>query len=134
MAVRPLPHIDGGLPSAGALAGVSDERLRMFVDFQLPHRTLTVAISRADERRLVRNIETFNLDVPDDPLNPNHDDDLAVALMGCALRGLDVDDDDAGVWSDLDGTPHALPRPNRAPLWMRLRFARRAALLTWRAS
>lgn len=117
-----------------ALVGVSDERLRMFVDFQLPRRTLAVAISRADEIRLVRNIARFNEDVPDDPLNPGHDADLALALMGCALRGLDADDIDAGVWSDLDGSCHALPPPNRAPWRRRLRYARQAAMTSWRAS
>ncbi len=117
-----------------AFANVSDERLLMFVDFQVPHRTLTVPISRADEIRLVRNIEVFNRDVPDDPMNAAHDDDLATALMGCATRGLDAGDDDEGVWSDLDGTVRVLPRPNRAPWRRRLRYAWRAAQTSWRST
>jgi hypothetical protein len=113
---------------------MSDERLHMFVDYQLPHRRLSVAVCRADERRLARNIDRYNADVPDDPMDPSSAEDLATALMGCAVRGLDAGDDDEGVWSDLDGSCWPLPRTNRAPLHRRVRFALRAAVRTWRAA
>lgn len=117
-----------------ALANVSDERLRMFIEHALPYRTLEVQISRADERRLARSIAAVNRDIPEDPMDPKADTDLATALSGAATRGLDAYDEDDGVWTDLDGVARALPRPNRSPWRKRVKYAWQAARRTWRAS
>ena len=117
-----------------AIENVSDERLRMFIEHALPYRTLEVQISRADERRLVRNIAAVNRDIPENPMDPTDDTDLAMALSGAATRGMDANDEDDGVWSDLDGVARALPRPNRSPRRKRVKCAWQAARREWRAS
>lgn len=120
-------------PSTDPLAGVSDERLAMFVREQLPSRPLTVQISRANERRLRRSLVTVNRDLPDDPIAFD-DEGLGHALMGAADGGLRMAEEEDGVWTDLDGRAYDLPRPVRAPVMMRLKFAWRAASSAWRAS
>jgi hypothetical protein len=112
-----------------------EDRLSMLVTDGLPnHRRLELWISLADERRLRASIARFNEQVPDDPLDPTSDEDLAIAFSGCALRGLDAGESDDGVWADLDGTLRALPRRVRSPWWLRLRFAWRSAVRTWRST
>lgn len=111
-----------------------DDRLARFVEQALPCRSLPVAVSRADIRRLQRQITLVNTETPEDPLDPDDNIDLGIVLMGCALRGLDGSDADAGVWSEYDGHALPLPRPHREPWSHRLRFAWRAAVTTWRAS
>lgn len=117
-----------------SIDNVSDERLRMFIECALPYRTLEVQISRGDERRLARHIAAVNRDLPEDPMDPTNDSDLATAFAGAALRGMDANDEDDGVWTDLDGIARALPRPTRAPWRKRLRYSWQAARQTWRAS
>lgn len=117
-----------------AIENVSDERLRMFLEHALPYRGLEVQVSRADERRLRRSIAAINRDMPHDPLDPTSDTDLATALTGAALRGLDMADEDDGVWSDLDGVCRALPRPNRSPWRKRVKYSWQAARRTWAAT
>jgi hypothetical protein len=97
-------------------------------------RTIDVHISRAMERRLQANIARFNKDVPEDPMDPSCDGDLAIALAGCADRGLRDGESDAGVWSTVAGHECPLPRTVRAPWTMRARFALRAAVTAWRAA
>lgn len=115
---------------------VVDERLMSFLIDALPYRELVVSISRADERRLARHIESLNRDEAEPLLamDPEDDIDLAVALMGCALSGMAAGEDEDGVWADSRGQAWDLPRPNRAPWRMRARFAWRAARRTWRAT
>lgn len=110
------------------------DRLCAFFADALTARPIVVMLSRADERRLGRNIAEYNRETPDDPMDPRDDGDLAIALMGCASRGLDDGDDDDGVWSGVDGRANELPRPNRSRLGLRALFAWRAAQRTWRSS
>jgi len=117
-----------------ALHEVSDDRLREFVEVALPCRELIVAISRADIRRLERSIQQINAATPDDQMDPACDIDLGITLMGAALRGLDANDADDGVWSGMDGHARSLPRTNRSPWRKRLRYATRAAMTSWRAT
>lgn len=109
-------------------------RLTMLVDHQIQGRPIAVHLSRAMERRLIRHGESVNRDLPDDPLNLNHDGDLAIILLGCADEGLRAGESEDGVWSALDGRSYDLPRPVRAPWRMRLGIAARAAVTAWRAS
>ena len=118
-----------------ATSRTHDERVVLFLKHQvIDRRDLIVSVNAADERRLVAFIERFNADTPDDPMNPGHDDDLAVALMGAADRGMHDDEDDCGIWTHLDGRAFPLPRPVRAPVLMRARIALRAAHGAWRSS
>ncbi len=120
--------------AATTLREASDDRLREFVAVALPCRELVVGVSRADIRRLERSIRQINAASPDDPMNPACDIDLGIALMGAALRGLDANDADDGVWSGMDGCSRPLPPPNRSPWHKRAVFAWRAARTTWRAT
>jgi hypothetical protein len=114
---------------------LTPERVELFVRHQLPQRPLTVQISPALERRLVAFGEAFNAAVPDDPMNLSHDADLGVLLLACAERGLRDDEDQRGKFaSHLEGFLYDLPRPVRAPLFLRARLALEAALTKWRAS
>lgn len=97
-------------------------------------RDITVYLSRAHERRLQANIARFNEDVPEDPMDPNEDADLAVALVATSDRGLREGESDAGVWTDPAGREHSLPRRVRSRWDRRLRFAWRSAVTTWRAT
>jgi hypothetical protein len=109
------------------------ERFAALVHNALPYRELVVSISRADERRLARHIESVNRDMPDEPLGRD-DIDLAIALMGCALTGLAEGEAEDGVWVDPSGRHFDLPRPVRAPWRHRVKFAWRAGRQTWRAT
>jgi hypothetical protein len=111
-----------------------EDRIALFVAEALPYRELTVAVSRADVRRLARVIEQLNRETPDDPLDSGDDGDLAVTLVGCALTGMAEVEAGAGVWADIDGSCGPLPRRVRAPWRSRLRYAWQAALRTWRAA
>lgn len=113
---------------------VIDERFMTFLTEALPYRELVVSISRADERRLARHIESLNEHMPDTPLGPHDDVDLSIALMGCALTGLAAGEDEDGVWADCGGHTWDLPRPKRSPWRLRLKFAWRSAAQTWRAT
>lgn len=97
-------------------------------------RPIQVHMSFATERRLRANIARFNEDVPDDPLDPGSDDDLAIVLGACAERGLRAGESDARVWTNAAGRERPLPRTVRSPWRLRLRFAWRAAVTTWRAT
>lgn len=116
------------------LRDVSEERLALFVREALPYREIVVAISRADERRLARHIDSLNRDMTDDQLNPLFDVDLGIALAGCALTGLAEGEASDGVWADIDGRCQPLPRRVRSPWRRRARYAWRAARQTWRAT
>lgn len=112
-----------------------DERFAAFVHDAIPYRELTVSISRSDERRLARLIAALNDDTPDEPpLSPHDSVDLAVAFTMCALDGLRVDEEQAGVWVDCSGRAFDLPRPVRAPWRHRCKFAWRAVRQTWAAT
>lgn len=115
---------------------VVDDRLTAFLIDALPYRELVVSISRADERRLARHIESLNHQEAEPLLamDPANDIDLGIALMGCALSGMAAGEDHDGVWAGTDGRHFDLPRPNRAPWPMRAKFAWRAARRTWRAT
>ncbi len=117
------------------LHGVSDDRLREFVEHAVPYRELVVAVSRADIRRLERSIQQVNkASRPEDQMDPACDTDLGIALTGAALRGLDANDSDVGAWSDMAGYEWPLPRPNRSPWRKRAKYAWRAARTSWRAT
>ena len=96
-------------------------------------RPITVYVSAAHERRLRRSIDSFNREVPDDPVGYG-DADLAIVLCGSSTRGLERGEDEDGVWTDARGHVYPLPRRVRSSLRLRLTFAWRAALTTWRAS
>lgn len=113
---------------------LTEDRLRVFMEEALPYRELAVSISRADEKRLRRQIVAYNRDGGDEPMDPSDDADLAIMFAGCALRGMDANDADEGVWTDIDGVSRVLPRPNRSVWRKRVKYAWRAAMLTWRAS
>ena len=112
----------------------TDEQLRALIDYGLPYRTLEVPVSRADERRLRRAVESFNDQTPDAPMNPRDDSDLAIVFAGAAFRGLCDGESDDGVWAGTDGQCLPLPRRVRSSWRMRLAFAWRAAVTTWRAT
>lgn len=100
----------------------------------LPARALTVPLDRATERRLGRHMRSLNEDGVDEPMDPHDDEDVAVALLAVAARGLDLGEADDGVWSRPDGFTRPLPRARRAPLHLRIRVACRAASREWRAN
>jgi hypothetical protein len=97
-------------------------------------RPLTVHLSRAVERRLRANIARYNREVPSDPMDASCDEDLAIVLAACAERGLHAGESDERVWTDVAGREHPLPRTVRAPWRMRVRFAWRAAVTSWRST
>lgn len=99
-----------------------------------PTRVLHVDLCASDERRLLRYVDSLNARIPDDPINPFHDADLAAALMAAASSGMDVAETDDALWSDRHGECRPLPRARRAPWRWRLRFAVRAALRAWRST
>ena len=110
-----------------------DERMALFLAEALPYRLLQVAVSRADERRLDRYIEAVSRELGEEHGQVT-DDDLAIALMAAASRGLDESESEDGVWSDTAGRCAPLPRPVRSPWWRRLKFARQAAVRAWRST
>jgi hypothetical protein len=97
-------------------------------------RPLEVHLSRSMERRLQASINRFDADCPDDPWDPFSDEDLGVALVACAERGLCAGESDDGLWATPAGRLQSLPRAVRAPLWMRCRFAWSAAVTCWRST
>lgn len=120
---------------ATTLDHIDEDRLRVLVSESLPYRELAVSISRADEKRLRRAIVAYNRDSGDgDFMDPTSDVDLAIVFAGAALRGMDANDADEGVWTDIDGVCRILPRSNRSPLRKRIRYAVRAGWNTWRAT
>lgn len=105
-------------------------------------RPFQVRLSWATERRVVAAMQRFNAEdermavrdgVAPDPLNPGHDDDLAVMCLAMLERGLACDERDAGLWATLAGELRVLPRPNRMGVRRRVRWAWREARAAWRA-
>lgn len=96
-------------------------------------REVVVHLSRALERRLRAGVERFNGESPYDPMDADSDADLAVGLLASADHGLRCAESEYGVWSDMGGHLHALPRARRARWWRRLSWAWHAALVEWRS-
>jgi hypothetical protein len=109
-------------------------RLTMLVDEQVRGRPIAVHISRANEWRLAAFIHRLNDVMPEEPLNPNHDGDLVIAVVDCMERGLRADEADCRVWASGTGAVYCLPRAVRAPWRMRVGIAARSAITAWRAS
>lgn len=110
-------------------------RIELFAHCQMPYRNLVVQISRAEERRLEAFGRALNDGALDDELLAlSHDSDFGACFVMAALRGLGEDETDRDKWADIDGQEYDLPRPVRAPWWMRAGNARRAAVRAWRAS
>ncbi len=111
------------------------ERSALLLEGVRRERTLTVELDRATLRRLSRTLLDYYAEFPDeDHGDPAGDEELEVALLTAADRGLKAHEDEAGVWADLSGWEHSLPRDRRSSLCLRARFAFEAAVRTWGAT
>lgn len=111
----------------------TEARMRSLID-GLESRDLTVPLFKSMERRLFAQIDRINSENVTGERYRHVDDDLVTTLLACAERGLEGGERDAGLYADIGGHVHGLPRPVRASWRNRLRFAWRAAVTTWRAT
>lgn len=115
---------------------LTDDYLSALLIDALPEHQYIVRVSTADVRRLKRYVAAVAPDFADepDPPDPENPDSIAEAIVCTMWHGLDRSEADDGLWADPSGRTWDLPRRVRAPWRSRLKFARRAAVQTWRST